>query len=154
MFGEAGARALNAARPSSDVDLSDPEIAQAWARVTARSADFLAMGYAEGSRKKLRLTASGAGGFAGLRPHLVDDAIVYSAFAITVGGAKRLVFLCSVGENTGGMVKGRASMHKADVENALDGTSAGITVTEADELAPERVQAALTQAVGAPVALV
>ena len=155
MDGEAGAKALNAARPSSDVDLSDPAVAEAWASVTSTGSpnNWLALGYAQGSKKKLCVISTGTGGFEGLRPQLSDDAVTYSVFQVTVGEATRLVFLCYVGEQTGGMVKGRASMHKTDVENALDGTTAAITVTEADELAPDRVKAALATAVGAPVEL-
>ena len=87
--GEKGARALNAARPSSDVDLS--EIVSAWSSGSkAGTFDYIALGYAAGSKKKLSVLGSGLGGYAALRAHLLDDALVYSAFKCSVGGSVSL----------------------------------------------------------------
>ena len=129
------------------MDLSSPEIEAAWAACRSGEASFLALGYAPGSKKKLAVIGSGTGGFGALRPLLAADAVVYAACEVQVGGARKLAFVCSVGEATGGMAKGRASMHKQDIENSLDGTVGGITVSDEAELEPAAVAAGSYRAV-------
>ena len=73
--GEAGARALNASRPSSDLEL-DAAVGAAWADVRSSASSWLALGYAPGSKKKVVVLASGDGGYASLRQHLTEKAIV------------------------------------------------------------------------------
>ena len=148
MDGEAGARALNASRPSSDVQLP-AELEPAWAAVLSGASDFVALAYAPGSKKALALAGSGTGGYAALRAHLADDAVVYGAFRARVDGAEKLLFCTSVGEAVGGMAKGRAAMHKQDVENALAGTVGGVAMGDAEELEADAVAEKVKLALGA-----
>jgi hypothetical protein len=133
MDGEAGAKALNAQRASSDIDMSDPAIAEAWSMAQKSSTlTYVALGYAAGSKKKLAVIATGEDGYAGLKAHL-GSGVVYAGLAVRADGARRLVFVCSIA-GAGGMARGKASMHKQDVENALEGTKGSITIADEEEL--------------------
>lgn len=153
MDGEAGAKSLNASRMNMSAVDFDAEIEQAWAQVTGSAAGavpWIALGYE--SKKKLKLLATGMdGGYGALRPHLTDDAVVYGAFKLAEPA--KLIFVTSIGENTGGMVKGRATAHAQSVENALEGTTVGLQLAEEDEKEPEAVVAKLAKAIGAAVTL-
>ena len=138
MDGEAGARALNASRPSSDIDFSDPAIEAAWAACKAGAAgSYIALGYA--SKKKLELLQIGRGGYHELLTTILphggerNDRVVYAVFSFTAGGMHKFVFLCSIGGDVGGMAKGRASLHSSDVANAFEKHYA-LTVDDPDEL--------------------
>jgi hypothetical protein len=153
MDGEAGAKKLNASRPSSDVDVSAPEISSAWSDCVSDTSpnDWLALAY--DGKKKLKLLGTGAGGFASLRPLLTDDAVVYGAFVVKLGSTTRRVFISSIGEMAGAMVKGRAAMHTQDIENALEGTTAAVQVASQEELEPAALAARLGKAMGGEVTL-
>lgn len=77
---------------------------------------------------------------------------MYAGLAVRSGGTRRLVFVCSIA-GASGMARGRASMHKQDVENALDGTKGGITIADDDELEEASFAAALGKVLGAAVEL-
>ena len=107
--GESGAKALNASRMNSAGGLEfATEIAAALNEcVSSAELSWLALGYE--SKKALKLLATGSsGGYAALKPHLADDAVVYSAFKVACAGSQKLVFLSSIGPNAGGM----ASRHQ------------------------------------------
>ena len=113
---------------------------------------FIALGYE--SKKKLALIGAGTtGGFASLRPLLADDAVIYGAFKLSAGGTPKLCFVASIGENAGGMVKGRATAHTQIVENALEGTTIGIQLAESDECEPAAVAAKLSKTLKVEVTL-
>lgn len=152
MDGEAGAKALNAQRPSSDIDMTDPAIAAAWVAAQSSTAlSYVALGYAAGSKKKLSVLATGDDGYKGLKEHL-GSAVVYAGLAVKTGGTRRLVFVCSIA-GAGGMARGKASMHKTDVENSLNGTVGSITVADDEELEEAAVATALGSALGSAVEL-
>ena len=119
MDGEAGAKALNASRMGrSEVEMA-PEIAAAWDKVISNENSWIAIGYT--GKKQLALLGSGdePKGYAGLRPLLADDAVVYGVFRCRA--PETLVFVASIGENAGGMVKGRATAHTQSVEGEFTG---------------------------------
>ena len=106
--GESGAKVLNASRMNSTGGLEfSPEIAAALSEcVSSAALSWLALGYE--SKNALKLLATGsAGGYAALKPHLADDAVVYSAFKVACAGSQKLVFLSSIGPNAGGMASRR-----------------------------------------------
>ena len=138
MDGEAGARALNASRPSSDVDFSDPAIEAAWAVCKAGQAGcWIALGYA--NKKKLELLGTGSGGYHELLTTVLavrNDRVVYAVFSFSAELpriAHKFVFLSAIGGDVGGMAKGRASLHSSDVANAFD-KHFTLTVDDPDEL--------------------
>ena len=149
--GEAGAKALNALRAQADVELTDPAIAAAWDTVLACSGPaWLALGYE--SKKKLKLLGCGTdGGYSALRALLADDQVVYGAFRCA--DPAKLVFVAWVGEDAGGMVKGRATAHTQSVESALEGTQIGIQLAAKDEAEPAAVAEKLKQALKTAVTL-
>ena len=155
MDGEAAAKALNASRMNnSEVDMSEPAIGAAWAQCVSSEAtvlSWIALGY-EG-KKKLKLLGTGTGGYVNLMPHLANDQVVYGAFKVLADGAAKLVFMASIGEDVGGMVKGRATAHTQSVENSLEGTTVGIQVADASEREPAAITAKLAQALKASVTL-
>ena len=149
MDGEAGARALNASRPSSDVDFSDPAIEAAWAACKAGAAgSWLALGYA--NKKKLELLGTGTGGYNELLTTVLphggerNDRVVYAVFSFSAGPSHKFVFLSAIGGDVGGMAKGRASLHSSDVANAFEKHYA-LTVDDPDELAADAMTTKLEQ---------
>ncbi|CAJ1405464.1 unnamed protein product [Effrenium voratum] len=106
-------------RSSSGLDASDAGIAEAWAKVRSEAAPetWLLLEY-EG-KDKLKLRAAGTE-----RPQLLaslaEDQVVFGALRTKAG--KFLCLMC-VGEEVGGMAKGRAAAHKNAAFNALEGTS-------------------------------
>jgi hypothetical protein len=92
--GESGAKALNASRINSTggLDLA-PEIAAALSEcVSSTKLSWPALGYE--SKNALKLLATGsAGGYAALKPHLADDAVVYSAFKVACAGSQRVLIV-------------------------------------------------------------
>ena len=171
MDGEAGAKALNATRMGkSEVDVSsDANIAAAWAQCVSGSSGFIALGYT--AKNVLGLLGSGEGGYASLRPYLAADAVVYGAMRVKAGDSSpsqtfaaldkepftdprsKLVFVASIGENAGPMVKGRATAHTQSVEAALEGTTCSIQLADPEDYEEAAVVAKLSKALGATVSL-
>ena len=150
MDGESKAKALNASKMGrSEVDVSHPDIVAAWAKVVAGEASWIALGYS--SKTALVLLGSGDGGYKGLRPLLADDAVVYGAFRLS--SPSKLVFVASIGESAGGMVKGRATAHTQSVENALEGTTLGIQLADAEDYGEDALRAKLSKSLNADVVL-
>jgi hypothetical protein len=80
MDGEAGAKALNAQRASSDVDMSDPAIGDAWSTAQTTSAlAYVALGYAAGSKKKCAFERSNSG-----RAHVHATALAVAQIAAVI----------------------------------------------------------------------
>lgn len=155
MDGEAGARALNASRPSSDIDFSDPAIEAAWAACKAGAAgSWIALGYA--NKKKLELLGTGSGGYHELLTTVLshggerNDRVVYAVFSFSCElprSAHKFVFLTAIGGDVGGMAKGRASLHSSDVANAFEKHYA-LTVDDPDELTVVAMTKKLEQEMG------
>ncbi|KAG8462749.1 hypothetical protein KFE25_004725 [Diacronema lutheri] len=124
------ARALYDVRPASDIDLSDPTLRDAWARVLRGKCDFLLLTYAPLSKTRLAVKAKGAGGPEQLAPLLADDAVSYAGLRVRVGGAEKFVFVAHVGVSVGAMLRGKAAMHRQDAESFFHGTAAGIHLAE------------------------
>mmetsp|Transcript_136614 Transcript_136614/g.291811 ORF Transcript_136614/g.291811 Transcript_136614/m.291811 type:complete len:145 (-) Transcript_136614:43-477(-) len=106
-------------KASSGLDVSDPAIAEAWGKVRsdADPLTWLLLEY-EG-KAKLKVRASGSGDAAELLANVVDDQVTFGALRTKAG--KFLCLMC-MGEDTGGMAKGRAAAHKNAAFNALEGT--------------------------------
>jgi len=124
-------------------------LTDAWAQCRdAAGAPFIAMRL-DAAGKGLELVAQGAGGLAGLRAHLADDAVTWAAFAFSPGapygdGSRKFAFAACVGPSVGAMKKGKVALQKAGVMNALDGVSADAGVFQgAAELTDAAVLAEL-----------
>ena len=146
MDGEAGARALNASRPSSDVDFSDPAIEAAWAVCKAGQAGSLdRAGICSLSLSPWHRHGSG---YTELLTTVLaarrNDRVVYAVFSFSAGPSHKFVFLSAIGGDVGGMAKGRASLHSSDVANAFEKHYA-LTVDDPDELAVDAMTKKLAQ---------
>mmetsp|Transcript_39234 Transcript_39234/g.124712 ORF Transcript_39234/g.124712 Transcript_39234/m.124712 type:complete len:144 (+) Transcript_39234:86-517(+) len=104
---------------SSGLDVQDPAITEAWARVRAdgEPETWLLLEY-EG-KSKLKLRAVGAGGAEELLANVGDDQVTFGGLRTKAG--KFLCLMC-MGEEVGGMARGRAAAHKNAAFNALEGT--------------------------------
>ena len=141
------------------------KIYEAWEQCTdvanADAPTFLAFGYCHDSgdcREKLVVRGSGAGGYAGLLPHLDIYTVVYGAFKVLCEGAPRWVFLCLIGQHAGALVRDAAHAHRKEVQQQLDGVAHGVVLEESptaphDELQPERMRRRLTRELGGQVPL-
>eukprot|EP00927_Polykrikos_kofoidii_P029596 TRINITY_DN2557_c0_g1_i2.p2 TRINITY_DN2557_c0_g1~~TRINITY_DN2557_c0_g1_i2.p2 ORF type:complete len:162 (-),score=36.69 TRINITY_DN2557_c0_g1_i2:64-486(-) len=106
-------------RVSSGLDVSDPSLAEAYAKVRDDADESTWMVIEYESKSKLRTKAIGAGGPSELLEQITDDAVVFGILRTKEG--KFLCLMCS-GENAGGMVKGRAAAHKNAAFNTFEGT--------------------------------
>ncbi|CAN0090563.1 unnamed protein product [Laminaria digitata] len=125
------AKALHTTKRSSGVDVSNPALADAWARVRQDSEDqtnWCAFSHAEGSNNVLALLGSGTGGIPELCSALKESMVAYCAVRIegaAGGGTGRFHRILFVGEEVGGMKRGRAALQKNAVFAVLEGASGG-----------------------------
>lgn len=121
---------LYSIKPTSDIDLSDPALGLAWARVLGGERAWALFSYAPSSKTRIALMAEGSGGLEQLAALLADDAVSYVGLRVRVGGSPKFMFLAHVGANVGAMLRGKAAMHRQDVEFFLESTVAGIHLDE------------------------
>ena len=133
-----GAKALHTRNLSSGVDLTDPELAEAWRRVkngtTMDNDNYCLFTYSE--PKKIRVLASGSDGLRGLSSHVNPTAMLFGAIRVVADGRIRFLSVFFSGEDIGRMQKGQASMHKNAINNTLDGICgeiSGLATEEFDE---------------------
>uniref|UniRef100_A0A7S1MGN3 ADF-H domain-containing protein n=1 Tax=Alexandrium catenella TaxID=2925 RepID=A0A7S1MGN3_ALECA len=104
---------------SSGLDVSDPGIAEAWAKVRTDSDAETWMLLEYEGKSKLKVRASGAGGAEELLASITDDQILFGGLRTKAG---KFICLMCMGEDAGAMARGRAAAHKNAAVNALDGT--------------------------------
>ncbi|CAM9737266.1 unnamed protein product [Chrysoparadoxa australica] len=72
-----------------------------------------------------------------LSPHLDPGLVVWGALRCLApdgGSGVKFVRLAWVGEEVGGMAKGKAGMHKNSIFGAMDGAVGEVSATSAEEL--------------------
>mmetsp|Transcript_10202 Transcript_10202/g.17818 ORF Transcript_10202/g.17818 Transcript_10202/m.17818 type:complete len:144 (-) Transcript_10202:75-506(-) len=123
MAGSAGGglfRTDGGVKAESGLDLSDPQISEAWQKV--RSDDdpttWLLLGYE--SKNKLTVAEAGSGGPAELQEKLTDEKIFFGGLRTKAG---KFMAIMMSGEAAGGMARGRAAAHKNAAVNHLEGTA-------------------------------
>lgn len=89
----------------------------------------------------VRLTGKGGGGLAELCSTINDDDIFFAAFRCQVGGQVKFYHLFFVGQNVGGMKKGKASLHKSGVFQLIDAHGEISCVNGMDELSVDFLRA-------------
>eukprot|EP00401_Gymnodinium_catenatum_P080771 CAMPEP_0117475032 /NCGR_PEP_ID=MMETSP0784-20121206/9587_1 /TAXON_ID=39447 /ORGANISM="" /LENGTH=149 /DNA_ID=CAMNT_0005269269 /DNA_START=39 /DNA_END=488 /DNA_ORIENTATION=+ len=117
---------------SSGLDVSDAGIAQEWGKVRNDSDETTWMLLEYEGKSKLKVCASGKGGATELLAMLTEDKIFFGGFRTTEG---KFLHLMSVGEDAGGMARGRAAAHKNAALNALEGASGEVCGNSKEDFA-------------------
>eukprot|EP00929_Paragymnodinium_shiwhaense_P110109 TRINITY_DN76818_c0_g1_i1.p1 TRINITY_DN76818_c0_g1~~TRINITY_DN76818_c0_g1_i1.p1 ORF type:complete len:141 (+),score=16.39 TRINITY_DN76818_c0_g1_i1:136-558(+) len=119
-------------KATSGLDVSDASIAEAWAKVRldGEPTTWLVLEYE--SKNKLQMKASGPGSAEDLLAVLTNDEVLFGGIRAQDGKFFRI--MC-VGEDAGGMVKGRAAAHKNAAFNALEGCVGEVCGNSKEEFA-------------------
>ena len=80
--------------------------------------NWILLSYAD--PKTIRVLGVGEGGVAELLALLNDDEALFGCLRVQVKAAVKFFSLSFVGENLGGMKRGKASMHKSGVLNVFE----------------------------------
>eukprot|EP00933_Yihiella_yeosuensis_P081601 TRINITY_DN95253_c0_g1_i1.p1 TRINITY_DN95253_c0_g1~~TRINITY_DN95253_c0_g1_i1.p1 ORF type:complete len:142 (-),score=35.20 TRINITY_DN95253_c0_g1_i1:503-928(-) len=117
-------------KASSGLDVADAGIAEAWEKVRsdADPLTWLLLSY-EG-KTKLKVFSSGSGGSQELLESIVEDQVFFGGLRTKAGKFLCIMFM---GEDVGGMAKGRAAAHKNAAFNALEGTIGEVCGNGKDE---------------------
>lgn len=117
------------AKRSSGVDTSDPCISSTWAAVRADEEDtnWLLLTYQEEDKEprkknsaKMKVFSSGSGGLDELLSHLDDEKVFFGCVRAVVDGGTKFYSLSFIGDQLGGMKRGKASMHRPGVLNTFE----------------------------------
>jgi hypothetical protein len=96
------------------LDLSDPQLEDAWEELKRGGVDWLTGTYAPKSRNRIVFHEKGRGGFDELRSTMVDGIVLYAVLRITVDKLEKFIVLAWIGESAG-LIGGYVSMHKQAV---------------------------------------
>lgn len=123
------------------MDVSDPSVAEAWQAVRddASPVNYCVLTYAAGSNNQIVCSHAGSDGLEGLFDRIRDDDVTFGGLRVTVDGAVKFFAFGCVGEEVGGMKRGRAALHQNAVVNALEGIHGTITAAGRAEMSPERL---------------
>mmetsp|Transcript_74881 Transcript_74881/g.148363 ORF Transcript_74881/g.148363 Transcript_74881/m.148363 type:complete len:142 (-) Transcript_74881:83-508(-) len=125
-------------KTSSGLDIGDAAIQEGWSKVRAdgEPETWLLLTY-EG-KAKLKVHALGSGSAEDLLGSLDDDQIFFGGLRTKEN--KFLAVMC-MGENAGGMARGRAAAHKNAAINALEGTAGEVCGGSKEEFTEKLAQA-------------
>lgn len=101
--------------------------------------------YDPSAKDTVALKDSGAGGWASCEASLADDAIVFGAFAFTLGGQHRVAFFSWVGANVSPLKRGKVPLQRGAVYNALEGCCADLSLSSREDAQPGAVAAKLVK---------
>ncbi|QRV76530.1 cofilin/tropomyosin-type actin-binding protein [Ceratobasidium sp. AG-Ba] len=142
-------------------DVSQPEIRAAYddVRLNKSETNWLVLKYESPRSNVLKLVATGTGGLTELREgdgkkHLGDEDIAYAYVRVTYANDKeskreKFILVTWIGENVGGLRKGKVSVHLADVKKVLAVASFEVAAREPSDLAEEPIVIRLRKAGGA-----
>jgi len=121
-------------------------------RDDANPIDYVLLGYED--KSKIVLKAQGSGGLQELRETLDEDSVAYCLFRFMAGDQEskrvKFIFLTYIGQNVGGMAKGRSAGHKGDVRGLLGQSHLQINADgDRDEFTQEEVASKVKKASGA-----
>eukprot|EP00178_Gracilaria_changii_P004051 TRINITY_DN16228_c0_g2_i1.p2 TRINITY_DN16228_c0_g2~~TRINITY_DN16228_c0_g2_i1.p2 ORF type:complete len:150 (+),score=33.58 TRINITY_DN16228_c0_g2_i1:14-463(+) len=139
----------------SGADCSDPAIIEAYndVRNDANDVDYVVLNYEDPKSNKIVVGATGAGDVEAMAANFKDDEVQYGYVRVTLGDEQskraKFVFVAWVGENVGGLRKGRVSVHKADIKAIFKDFGVEISANDADDLSKEAVTKAVVKAGGA-----
>ncbi len=113
---------LYGAKRSSGVSMNEEEIRDAWKDVKDDGSDtnWLLISYVAGSNSAVHVVATGNGGVSEMLAHLNDDSSFFCVVRCKIGSNIKFYSLFYVGNNVGGMARGKASMHKSAILNLFE----------------------------------
>jgi hypothetical protein len=106
-----------------------PSVAETWDKVrdnTNAEVDWLIAGYVPGSKTDITVVASGSGGPAAVAAVLPEGEPVFGGCKMSSG---RFMGFWYVSEETSGMKKGRAALHRNGVLNVMEGRDGEIPMS-------------------------
>lgn len=124
---------LYTAKRGSGLDDSSPAILETWQRIKndADATNWFLITYT--ANNTVDVCASGVGGIQELCDNLNNDDVFFGGYRTTSEPAQFYAFYF-VGQNVGGMKKGRASMHKPTVLNKLEGCRGEMSFLSEDDM--------------------
>eukprot|EP00164_Ancoracysta_twista_P007141 GFYU01010091.1.p1 GENE.GFYU01010091.1~~GFYU01010091.1.p1 ORF type:complete len:149 (+),score=59.48 GFYU01010091.1:40-447(+) len=120
--------------------MSEEAIVSTWKDIVAGTTKWCWLMYDGPSKNKLTCAHKGDSDLGDMVSKVTDDNVYYGAFRFTADDRAKYAFICFVGENTGGMKKGRVSMHRNDVYNFFSGMVGDISATSPEELTVAFIQ--------------
>eukprot|EP00178_Gracilaria_changii_P025250 TRINITY_DN7785_c0_g1_i1.p1 TRINITY_DN7785_c0_g1~~TRINITY_DN7785_c0_g1_i1.p1 ORF type:complete len:150 (+),score=43.13 TRINITY_DN7785_c0_g1_i1:26-475(+) len=139
----------------SGANCADPKLVEDYnsVRDDTNDVDWCVWGYADAKSNDIVSQATGSGNVEKMAENFKDDEVQYGYVRVTLGDEQskraKFLFVAWVGENVGGLRKGRVSVHKADVKTILKEYSVEISATDRDDLSLEAVTKAVVKAGGA-----
>lgn len=94
------------------------------------------------SKNKIIFHASGGDGLVGLLSCVDEDQVYFGGIRLQVDSFTRFYSFCRIGENVGGMKRGKVSLHKNGVLNLLEGVSGEIGWDDGEDFAVNIAQVA------------
>ena len=138
---------LHTKKKSSGVNVGDPCLREAWEAVRddRSSTDWLWLSYEDGSKDRIAVHASGDGGLGAMVESMSEENVLFGGLRLDGG---RFVTLTRIGENVGGMARGRAGMHRPGVLGTFEGAHAHVDLQDCEASA-----AAIAARIGGDVAI-
>eukprot|EP00640_Fibrocapsa_japonica_P007759 CAMPEP_0113936196 /NCGR_PEP_ID=MMETSP1339-20121228/3163_1 /TAXON_ID=94617 /ORGANISM="Fibrocapsa japonica" /LENGTH=154 /DNA_ID=CAMNT_0000938581 /DNA_START=18 /DNA_END=482 /DNA_ORIENTATION=+ /assembly_acc=CAM_ASM_000762 len=133
------AKALHTRTQSSGLNVSE-EVQQAWEAFRAEDSllQWCWFSYEEGGSKKVVVKEIGNTGYDGMVASFSEDDVAFCGFSANVDGNKKLFRVFFIGENVGGMKRGKAGMHKNAVFDKMPGCSADVVANSLSDLEREK----------------
>ncbi|CAB9505021.1 expressed unknown protein [Seminavis robusta] len=106
-----------------------PDISETWEKIRDNNnneVDWLIAGYIGGSKTDIGVIKKGTGGLEAAAKELPDGEPIFGGCRLNKKGRFVKFYYCS--ENTSGMKKGRAAMHKNGVLNVMEGCDGEVKI--------------------------
>lgn len=111
---------LYTAKRSSGIDVGAPDVKTAAEDLKSDANPINWIAFKVSSSNSLTLHASGIDGFDGLKNSLNDDDVYYGVIQCTITTQVKYFHIYFIGENVGGMKKGKSSMYKSAIFGCVD----------------------------------
>jgi hypothetical protein len=113
---------LYTAKRSSGVGMNEEEIKEAWSKVKDDNCptNWVLVSYVGGSTANVGVIGIGEGGLDEMIQALNDSSAFFGAIRCSVNGSIKFFSFFFIGENLGGMARGKASLHKSSILNCFE----------------------------------
>ena len=107
--------------------------------------------YLDNSKNVIGIAGSGSGGYAEMQGQFVNSAVVWGALRVQADARSRFVVFSFLGEDVGGMKKGRAGMHTNGATNFFEPSIGVIGGTDAADMTAAFVEGEVKKLANASV---